>query len=209
VITVPQGERRLSPADWSHWFATGHPTVVSHNEAEHFHRIVAPTPGMTAVDLACGTGQWTRQLAAWGLTVTGYDYCDEALRQAGANPRDGLSYARWDIVGDPIPPDLQPNSVDLVTCRYALQYLEPAHLLTDVGRWLKPDGTFYALVRLDPDDARPSPDADAVVREPFRSGFTEKQLSTLGAGWSGRQIHRLSRRHHAVVLNGYGRASHA
>lgn len=135
--------------------------------------------------------------------MTGYDYCDEALRQAGAIPRNGLSYALWDIVGDPIPPDLQPGSVDVVTCRYALQYLEPARLLTDVGRWLKPDGAVYALVRLDPDDVRRDADA-AADRAPLRRGFTEKQLSVLGAGWARRQVHRLSRWRHTIVLRGYG-----
>ncbi len=40
--------------------------MVSHKEAQLFYDHVAPRPGMSAVDLACGNGQWTRQLAAWG-----------------------------------------------------------------------------------------------------------------------------------------------
>ncbi|MEV8386404.1 class I SAM-dependent methyltransferase [Streptomyces chartreusis] len=107
-------------------------------EADHFQRIASPTPGKSAVDLACGTGHWTRQLAAWGMTVTGYDFCDEALRRAeaaGSCPR--LSYRLWDIVADPIPPSLVPGQLDVVTCRHGLPYLEPGQLQTDVGRWYR------------------------------------------------------------------------
>jgi hypothetical protein len=44
--------------------------VVSHKEAQLFYEHVAPRSGMSAVDLVCGNGQWTRQLAAWRLNAT-------------------------------------------------------------------------------------------------------------------------------------------
>lgn len=40
--------------------------------------------GALVVDLGCGDGRWTRQLAATGLDVTGIDYSHEALRIARA-----------------------------------------------------------------------------------------------------------------------------
>ncbi|MFD3381939.1 MULTISPECIES: class I SAM-dependent methyltransferase [unclassified Streptomyces] len=174
-------------ADWDSWYAIGRPTVVSDKESEYFHRRVQPRPGMTAVDLACGMGQWTRQLAAWGVLVTGYDFSGEALRQAdAAGMRDGLPYAKWDIDAEPIPPALLPGSLDLVTCRHALPFLEYARVLTDVGRWLKPSGTFYALVHV-ADDQDEEVDVDREQNdsglEPFHRGFSEAQIDGLGVGW--------------------------
>ncbi|MFJ4633970.1 methyltransferase domain-containing protein [Streptomyces sp. NPDC088847] len=83
------------------------------------------------------------------LTTCSPSLPDEALRRAqAAAPRSNLSYARWDSVADPITRRLAPGSLDVVTCRYGLPFLEPGRLLTDVGRWLKPDGVFYALVHV-------------------------------------------------------------
>ncbi len=203
MITTVQ---RPARADWDSWYSVGWPAVVTDKESEFFHRTVQPYVGMTAVDLACGSGQWTRQLAAWAMCVTGYDFSTEALRQArAAGLPDGLSYAQWDIDAEPIPPALMPGSLDLVTCRHALPYLEYGRVLTDVGRWLKPSGSFYALVRVadnqDNDNATAQNDS---ALEPFHRGFTEAQIDGLGIGWAHRTTYRLSARNCVIVLRGYG-----
>lgn len=192
---------RLEPDQWDHWYRTGHPTVVSHKETELFYHHVAPKAGMRAVDLACGNGQWTRQLTAWGLTVHGFDFAPEALKQAAAaGSHGGLTYGRWDIDGEPIPSDLRPGAVDVATCRYALPYLQYERLLTDVGRWLRPSGTFYALAYVDRSaDGSSKPGSD-----PFHRAFTDKELQALGSGWAYRQTYSLSRTQMAVVLRDYG-----
>lgn len=66
MMTTESGTLRLSAQEWDHWYQTSRPTVVSHKEAERFYTHVAPQLGRNAVDLACGAGQWTRQLAAGG-----------------------------------------------------------------------------------------------------------------------------------------------
>ncbi|MCX5063728.1 class I SAM-dependent methyltransferase [Streptomyces sp. NBC_00201] len=208
-MSAPASTPRLAAADWDQWFTTGHPQLVSDKETMHFHRLVRPRPGMRAVDLGCGSGQWTRQLAAWGVSVRGYDFSAEALRQAtAAGLRGGLSYDRWDINAEAIPPELKPGCLDLITCRYALPYLDFGRLLTDVGRWLKPTGTFYALVRVLPappgtdgkftDEAGP----DSAV-EAFRRGLTAPQLATIGSGWAHHKRHQLSPQRQVIVLRGY------
>jgi SAM-dependent methyltransferase len=209
VTTTTQ---RLTADEWDTWHASGWPTVVTGKEAENFHRAVQPHPGMNAVDLACGSGQWTRQLAAWGVRVTGYDFSATALRQAdAAGLRDGLSYARWDIDADPIPPALKPGSLDLVTCRHALPFLEYARALTDVGRWLKPSGVFYALVRVanDENDDKTTVDSKAKARNDsslkrFHRGLTEARIAGLSIGWARCTTYRLSARNCAIVLRSYG-----
>lgn len=202
---------RLTAADWDHWFAVGHPQVVTAKEADHVHRTVRPRPGLAAADLGCGSGQWTRQLAAWGLDVTGYDYSTEALRQATAAGLSGtLSFVRWDVNAEAIPPRLRPGSLDLVTCRYVFPYLEHGRLLTDVGRWLKPDGIFYALVhvRADPRDidGEPAEEAGPYGMDVFHRGLTESQVRAFGPGWAHHEVHRLTPHRCAIVLRGYDSA---
>ncbi|MCZ4603507.1 class I SAM-dependent methyltransferase [Streptomyces sp. Lzd4kr] len=198
--TAGKETSRLSATDWDQWAAADHPDDITVVEAEHFQRIASPMPGKTAVDLACGTGHWTRQLAAWGMTVTGYDFSEEALRQAeAAGSCARVSYRLWDIVADPIPQALVPGQLGVVTCRNALPYLEPRRLLTDVGRWLKPSGVFYAVVQV---EATAEPGAST----PFGLRLQEKHLGEVGAGWARREVHPLGPDGRAIVLHGYGLA---
>ncbi|MET7685200.1 class I SAM-dependent methyltransferase [Streptomyces sp. NPDC005423] len=205
---------RLSASDWNAWACAVPPGAVHPAESARFCEAVDPRPGMTAVDLACGTGQWTRQLASWGLTVTGYDFSDEALRQAqAAAPCDSPSYALWDIVADPIPRDLAPGSLDVVTCRYGLPFLEPGRLLTDVGRWLRPNGVFYALVqvngRADRDVAeRQLRSPDSAEPTAFDLGLKEGELGTIGAGWTRNEVRPLACGDYTIVLGGYDGPAH-
>ncbi|MEW1648386.1 methyltransferase domain-containing protein [Streptomyces sp. NPDC091219] len=209
MSSVALRTHRLSPSDWNAWACAVPPSAVHPAENAHFCEAVGPRPGMTAIDLACGTGQWTRRLASWGFNVTGYDFSDEALRQAQPTASCGsLSYALWDIVADPIPRDLAPGSVDVVTCRYSLPFLEPGRLLTDVGRWLKPKGVFYALVHTgagaDGDAAGHRVRAGAAVDSAsFDAVLDEVELSTIGAGWTRNEVHPLGRDDCTIVLGGY------
>jgi hypothetical protein len=95
----------------------------------------------------------------------------------------------------------------LVTCRYALPYLENARLLTDVGRWLKPAGVFYALIRVsaedDPTGASGSTDERPDPLGPFHCALSQKQVGALGTGWVSRTTYQLSRRSWALVLRDY------
>ncbi|WP_331732220.1 methyltransferase domain-containing protein [Streptomyces sp. NBC_00989] len=210
ITTTP----RLTAADWDSWYTArwpalytaGWPALITDKESEYFHRTVRPRPGMTAADLGCGNGQWTRQLAAWGTLVTGYDFSTEGLRQAAAaGLQDGLSYTRWDIDAEAIPAALLPGTLDLVTCRHALPFLDYARALTDVGRWLKPSGTFYALVRVTADqDNEGAATQNDSAQEPFHRGFTEAQIDELGIGWAHRTAYRLSAHNCGIVLRGYG-----
>ncbi|MGW3312047.1 class I SAM-dependent methyltransferase [Streptomyces sp. NPDC001073] len=211
MTTLALRSRRLSAPDWDAWTTTVPPTAVRHAENTHFRAVVGVRPDMIAVDLACGTGEWTRQLATWGATVTGYDFSDEALRQArAAAPCDSLSYACWDIVADPIPRHLAPGSLDVVTCRYGLPFLEPGRLLTDVGRWLKPDGVFYALVHVSAEAGhdvheRRVRGTDASDPASFDPGLEEGELSTIGVGWTRHEVHPLGAGDCTIVLSGYDR----
>jgi demethylmenaquinone methyltransferase/2-methoxy-6-polyprenyl-1,4-benzoquinol methylase len=112
--------------------------------------------GQTAVDVACGTGALTRELAASapGATVLGVDFSWEMVRRAAASqdaadapdppghpagvPRTPpLAY----LVGDAPRLPLRDASVDVVTIAFGLRNLpEPGRGLLEFRRVLRPGG---------------------------------------------------------------------
>lgn len=182
---------------WNHWYAGGgRSRAVTAGEKQRFLRVAGDAvQGGLAVDLACGTGQWSRQLAAWGMSVRAYDYAHEAVRLAAFQGCWEGAFDTWDINAEPIPASIRPGSVALVTCRNALAYLDRGRLMTDVGRWLGRRGTFYALT--------PLTEPNASVN-PHHRGLSLGQLEQLAAGWSSRQIFQVDDQEAVLVLREYG-----
>lgn len=95
--------------------------------------------GIRAIDLACGTGFLTGELARLtGGQVVGVDasagMLDEARRQRGPGARfvqaDAVDYLRA----------LASGSVDVVTCGWALGYTRPVAAVREISRVLRPGG---------------------------------------------------------------------
>ena len=101
----------------------------------------------------------------------------------------------WDVNRD-IPRSLTPGSVDLITCRLSIAYLDQGRFTVDAARWLAPGGMFYALTPLH---------RDRVPAEGFHRGLTEDEIEGLAVGWSSCITYRLGKRARAIVLSGYGR----
>lgn len=193
----------LTAAQWDTWYLTGAVRQITQVESEQFCRYIDPLPGQTAVDIGCGVGTWTRQLARWGLSVTGYDYSSEAIKRARrmAGPRQ--SYQLWDVDAAPVPPDHAPGSVDIVTCRLSLPYLHWPHLRTTVTPWLSNGGVFHALIPLE--ESTP-----LNARDPYRRAMTLEQIHDLGDGWAfARHYRTRSRNLTGLILRGWhGNANH-
>jgi demethylmenaquinone methyltransferase/2-methoxy-6-polyprenyl-1,4-benzoquinol methylase len=98
--------------------------------------------GHSAVDVACGTGALTRELAASapGATALGVDFSWEMVRRASgaeAGPDPPAAY----LVGDALRLPLQDASVDVVTIAFGLRNLpEPGRGLLEFRRVLRPGG---------------------------------------------------------------------
>jgi demethylmenaquinone methyltransferase/2-methoxy-6-polyprenyl-1,4-benzoquinol methylase len=95
--------------------------------------------GQTAVDVACGTGALTRELAASapGATVFGVDFSWEMVRRAAAAPGPVAAY----LVGDALRLPLRDTSADVVTIAFGLRNLpEPGRGLLEFRRVLRPGG---------------------------------------------------------------------
>jgi len=66
------------------WYHTPRGRWIGEVEYRLLHRMLAPVPGATLLDVGCGTGYFTRRFAQ-----------DADLRVTGLDPdRDGLAYAR-------------------------------------------------------------------------------------------------------------------
>jgi demethylmenaquinone methyltransferase/2-methoxy-6-polyprenyl-1,4-benzoquinol methylase len=117
-------------------------TVFSLGQDRGWRRAAAAAAGLArgerAVDVACGTGALTRELAASapGASVLGVDFSLEMLRHAPqALPRTAY------VVGDALRLPLRDEAVDVVTIAFGLRNLpEPGQGLLEFRRVLRPGG---------------------------------------------------------------------
>jgi demethylmenaquinone methyltransferase / 2-methoxy-6-polyprenyl-1,4-benzoquinol methylase len=119
-------------------------TVFSLGQDRAWRRAAARAAGLaggqSAVDVACGTGALTRELAASapGARVLGVDFSWEMVRRAsGAEADPAVAY----LVGDALRLPLRDASVDVVTIAFGLRNLpEPGRGLLEFRRVLRPGG---------------------------------------------------------------------
>jgi len=107
-------------------------------------RMVKPEPGVRVLDVACGQGVISRELARLGASVVGVDSSPSLIETAQARAvTQGLSAEFF--IGDVRALDalpLEPASFDCVTCVMAMANINPLEpLLASVARLLKPGGS--------------------------------------------------------------------
>jgi len=103
-------------------------------------------PGGTALDLACGTGSLTRDLARKvgpGGHVLGIDFSREMLRAALSRPTPGIAYRLGDATDLEGVPSL---SFDAATIAYGARNIPDLDaLFSEMARVLKPGGVAVCL----------------------------------------------------------------
>jgi ubiquinone/menaquinone biosynthesis C-methylase UbiE len=102
-------------------------------------------PELTVLDLGCGTGAVTLLLASRGITVQAVDHSPEMIEVAKDKAqRAGLAERIAFHVGDVRDLPFESGRFDGVTCQRVLHHLsDPATVLAEVDRVLKPGGFFY------------------------------------------------------------------
>jgi len=90
----------------------------------------------TVLDLACGTGISSRQLAAKGAKVIGCDVDPLMLRHAVARGGGNIRY----LIGRAEAIPLHDGSVDAVACFRAYHWFDPPRALPEIMRVLKREG---------------------------------------------------------------------
>ncbi len=153
--------------------------LLSFGRDRHWKRrltaLADPRPGLTALDLACGTGDIAFELAWRGAQVTGLDITHRMLQlaQRKTSPSRRVQFVTGDMMALPF----ADVSFDLVTTGYGIRNvprIEPA--LAEIRRVLKPGGLLLSL-----DFDRP---ANPVVRAIYLGYLT---LVGSALGWA---LHR-------------------
>jgi len=83
----------MDAAAYDAWYETARGRWIGDTEYRLLHRVLAPSPGDSLLDVGCGSGHFTRRFARGGLRVTGLDPDAGMLRSAVFLP-DGNRFAQ-------------------------------------------------------------------------------------------------------------------
>ncbi|KAI0343332.1 methyltransferase [Trametopsis cervina] len=108
---------------------------------------------MTIAEIGCGTGSAVFPLLTANenpqLSLRAYDYSNHAVKLVQTNPLylsppiGSIKAAVWDLSSSSLPPDMEPNSVDIITMIFVLSALHPhewSQAIANVHKLLKPGG---------------------------------------------------------------------
>ena len=93
----------MTPQAYDAWYDSPRGRWMGDVEFELLCRHLDTKPGTSLLDVGCGTGWFTRRLAAAGLQVTGLDVDFDALAFARERSDIGISYVAGDACRLPFP----------------------------------------------------------------------------------------------------------
>lgn len=135
---------RQLAAKYDAWFTTPHGRYVYKYEREIVWDLARPAPGMDILDVGCGTGLYTAELAAVGTTVTGVDISPEMLAIARERTKQfgqRVTFCQADAIRLPFPAD----RFDMVISVTALEFFQdPRACLAEMYRVVRPGGWMVA-----------------------------------------------------------------
>jgi len=133
-----------------------------------------------ALDLGCGSGQATKELAKHFDQVTGIDPSEEQLQEARGKEQElpkGLTFLQGSA--HPLPAEAAPaSSVDLVTCAQAFHWFSFPAAFTEITRVLKPSGVCAIWTYR-------NPSLSNAVADRWVNGWFYEEL--MGPYWSSRR----------------------
>lgn len=102
-----------------------------------------PLSIVQSLDIGCGKGVFTRQLAERSRHVLAVDLSPIMIEQARRLSKESASIEF--LVGDILAMDWPAEQFDVITSITTLHHLRLEDLLPRIRRWLRPGGTFLAL----------------------------------------------------------------
>ncbi|NLJ99771.1 MAG: class I SAM-dependent methyltransferase [Clostridia bacterium] len=131
---------------YDQWYKRGVGALVHEIEMEIVMDLLQPKAGQSALDVGCGTGHYSIELARQGLDVSGLDISQEMLSFAKAKSLEDDLSINW-IQGDAGKLPFDEGSFDRVVSVTALEFMpEPGEVLREAYRVLKPEGRMVFAV---------------------------------------------------------------
>ena len=109
----------MQPEAYEAWYHTPRGQWIAQNELSLLLKLMQPDSGSSLLDVGCGTGYFSRQFQAQGLTVTGIDPDSAALSYASAQD-DAIEY----LQGSATALAFADDSYDYVTAITSLCFIE-------------------------------------------------------------------------------------
>ncbi len=133
-------DKPWDPKEYDAWYQTPLGRLSDRLEKELVFSLLTVKSGEMALDVGCGTGNYTIELAKRGLKVTGIDSSEEMMAWAREKAgKDGLNIP-FQVADAQMLPFLD-NSFDLIVSNGLLCFLkEPEKTLMEMNRVLKPGG---------------------------------------------------------------------
>lgn len=92
----------MKPQDYDAWYDSPRGRWIGETEFALLRRQLDPRPGQTVLDVGCGTGWFTRQLAQAGLVPTGLDLSADMLAVARQRTPQGITWLQGDAARLPL-----------------------------------------------------------------------------------------------------------
>ncbi|MGW2672513.1 class I SAM-dependent methyltransferase [Streptomyces sp. NPDC001272] len=181
----------LDVSVWDAYYADGrHFRPVMDEEREALRRMAAPRPGLSALDVGCGTGEFAKCLTEEGYSVLGVDYSAKAIEiaQSSFTETGGLRFMCLNAEGDAWE---TVESYDLISTRLVYAFIEQKQeFLKRVRDHLSPGGSFHVMTPL----------AESLPEGRKSIGITANELEEMCQGWSSVQEYALDAQHTAYTL---------
>ncbi|WP_327309859.1 class I SAM-dependent methyltransferase (plasmid) [Streptomyces sp. NBC_01298] len=168
--------------------------VLLEREWRGFAAHVQHEKARTAIDVGCGKGDLSGALALHGrLRTIGYDWSEAAVAVARASLSHPLLSFETHDFGLPVrPTGIQPGAVDVLCCRFVLQYLDLPAFIANTRCLLRPGtGTVYVVTQVREEMAKHARGGE---------GLPRAVIAELRDAWPTAPVWPLTRRGEVVAL---------